>query len=243
MNYLSVRPLVLSNTLSHIWDRLNLPMLLFKEGLLTLIVQFLIVQVQSLPSSRNPTLATALLPPREGDNSPPATVHLPLEGNSFLNSQASNNNNITSNSVNNQTNSQGPSLNQTLAIPHLPPGEGSNSLPGTVHLPSEADGSPPQPSSTTTREENNSSQANSPPVTNNPQSSRASQAGHSNNPPRASRQGTRHSPRHQPTQPSPEACTTSREGTPSSTPPSRSSQGSSNEEPNPKWVINLPTNL
>ena len=36
MNYLSVRPLVLSNTLSHIWDRLNLPMLMFKEGLLTL---------------------------------------------------------------------------------------------------------------------------------------------------------------------------------------------------------------
>ena len=36
MNYLSVRPLVLSNTLSHIWDRFNLPMLLFKEGLLTL---------------------------------------------------------------------------------------------------------------------------------------------------------------------------------------------------------------
>ena len=36
MNYSSVRPLVLSNTLSHIWDRLNLPMLLFKEGLLTL---------------------------------------------------------------------------------------------------------------------------------------------------------------------------------------------------------------
>ena len=34
--YLSVRPLVLSSTLSHIWDRLNLPMLLFKEGLLTL---------------------------------------------------------------------------------------------------------------------------------------------------------------------------------------------------------------
>ena len=33
--YLSVRPLVLSSTLSHIWDRLNLPMLLFKEGLLT----------------------------------------------------------------------------------------------------------------------------------------------------------------------------------------------------------------
>ena len=34
--YLSVRPLVLSSTLSHMWVRLNLPMLLFKEGLLTL---------------------------------------------------------------------------------------------------------------------------------------------------------------------------------------------------------------
>ena len=32
--YLSVRPLLLSSTLSHMWDRLNLPMLLFKEGLL-----------------------------------------------------------------------------------------------------------------------------------------------------------------------------------------------------------------
>ena len=99
--------------------------------------------------------------------------------------------------------------------------------------------SPPQPRSTTAREENNSSQANSPPATNNPQSYRASQSGHSSNPPRASRQGSRHSPRHQPIQPSPEACATSREGTASSTPPSRSSQGSSNEEPNPKWVINL----
>ena len=35
-NYLRVKPLVFSNTLSHMWDRLNLPMLLFKEGLLTL---------------------------------------------------------------------------------------------------------------------------------------------------------------------------------------------------------------
>ena len=196
-------------------------------------------QVQSPPSSRNPTLATALLPPGEGDNSPPATVHLSPEGNSFLNSQANNINNITINSINNQTNSQGPSLNQTPAIAHLPPGEGSNSPPGAVHLPSEAGSSPPQSGSTPTREENNSSQATSPPVTNNPQSSRAPQAGHSNNPPRASRQGTRHSPRQQPTQPSLEACTTSREGNPTSTPPSRSNQGSSNEEPNPKWVINL----
>ena len=196
-------------------------------------------QVQSPPSSRNPTPATALLPPREGDNSPLATVHLSPEGNSFLNSQANNINNITINSINNQTNSQGPSLNQTLAIAHLPPGEGSNSLPGAVHLPSEAGSSSPQSGSTPAREENNSSQATSPPVTNNTQSSRAPQAGHSNNPPRASRQGTRHSPRQHPTQPSLEACATSREGNPTSTPPSRSNQGSSNEEPNPKWVINL----
>ena len=214
-----------------------------KEGNITSNNITLNRQVQSPPSSHNPTPATALLPPREGDNSPPATVHLPPEGNSSLNSQASNINNITSNSVNsvnsvnNQTNSQGPSHNQTLAIAHLPPGEGSNSPPGAVQLPLEASGSPPQPGSITAREENNSSQASSPP--NNPQSYRASQAGHSSNPPKASRQGTRHSPRHQPTQPSPEACTTSREGTPSSTLPNRSSQGSSNEEPNPKWVINL----
>ena len=201
-------------------------------------------QVRSPPNSRNPTPATALLPPREGDISPQATVHPPREGNSSFNNQASNNNNTTSNSVNsntvsNQTNSQGPSHNQTLAIAHLPPGEGSNSPPGAVQLPSEATSSPPQPRSTTTREENNSSQANSSPATNNPQSYRASQSGHSSNPPRASRQGSRHSPRHQPIQPSPEACATSREGTASYTPPSRSSQGSSNEEPNPKWVINL----
>ena len=152
--------------------------------------------VQSPPNPRNPTPATAL-PPREGDNSPQATVHPPLEGNSSINNQASNNNNTTSNSVNsipvcNQTNSQGPSHNQTPVIAHLPPGEGSNSPPGAVQLPLEATSSPPQLRSTTAREENNSSQANSPPVTNNPH--RASQSGHSSKPPRASRQGTRHPP-------------------------------------------------
>ena len=145
-------------------------------------------QFQSPPNSCNPTPATALLPPGEGDNSPPATVHPPLEGNSSINNQASNNNNTTSNSVNsnpvsNQTNSQGPSHNQTPAIAHLPPGEGSNSPPGAVQLPLEATSSPPQPRSTTAREENNSSQANSPPATLNPQSHRASQSGHNSNPP------------------------------------------------------------
>ena len=160
-----------------------------KEGNITSNNITLNRHVQSLPSSCNPTPATALLSPREGDNSPLATVPLPPEGNSSLNNQASNINNITSNSVNsvnpvnNQTNSHGPSHNQTPAIAHLPPREGSNSPPGAVQLPLEASGSPPQPSSTTAREENNSSQASSPPVTNNPQSSRASQAGHSINPP------------------------------------------------------------
>ena len=168
-----------------------------KEGNITNIT--LNRQVQSPPNSCNPTPATALLPPGEGDISPQATVHPPREGNSSFNNQASNNNNTTSNSVNpntvsNQTNSQGPSHNQTPAIAHLPPGEGSNSPPGAVQLPSEATSSPPQPRSTTTREENNSSQANSPPATNNPQSYRASQSGHSSNPPRASRQGSRHPP-------------------------------------------------
>ena len=140
-------------------------------------------QVQSPPSSCNPTLATALLPPGEGSNSPPATVHLSPEGNSFLNSQANNTNNITINLINNQANSQGLSPNHTPAIAHLPPREGSNSLPGAVHLPSEDDSSSQQTGSTPAREENNSSQATSPPITNNPQSSRAPQAGHSNNPP------------------------------------------------------------
>ena len=51
-----------------------------KEGNITSINITLNRQVQSPPSSCNPTLATALLPPREGDNSPPATVPLPPEG-------------------------------------------------------------------------------------------------------------------------------------------------------------------
>ena len=110
--------------------------------------------VQSPPNPRNPTPAAALLPPGEGDNSPPATAHPPPEGNSSLNNLASNSNsNTISNSANsinpvnqvsNQTISQGPSHNQTPAIAHLPPGEGSNPPPGAVQLPSEANSSPPQ---------------------------------------------------------------------------------------------------
>ena len=103
-----------------------------KEGNITInsnnITLNRLVLVQSPPNPHNPTPATALLPPGEGDNSPPATAHPPLEGNSSLNNLASNSN-TTSNSVNsvsNQTISQGPSHNQTPAIAHLPPGEGSN---------------------------------------------------------------------------------------------------------------------
>ena len=146
-------------------------------------------QAQFPANSRNPTPATALLPPGEGSNSPPATVHLSSEGDSSLNSQANNNitnNNITNiiiNSVNSQANSQGLSPIHTLAIAHLPPGEGSNSLPGAVHLPLEGNSSPQSTSSTPAREENNSSQATPPPVTSNPQSSSSPQAGQGNNPP------------------------------------------------------------
>ena len=202
------------------------------------------MQAQSPANSHNPTPATALLPPGEGSNSPLATVHLSSEGDSFLNSQANNNitnnniANITINSVNSQTNSQGLSPIHTPAIAHLPLREGSNPLPGAVHLPPEGDSSPQSTSSTPAREENNSSQAIPPPVTSNPQSSSSPQSGQGNNPPGqvGKALGT---PRQQPIQPSQEACATSREGNPTSTPPSRSNQGSSNEEPNPKWVINL----
>ena len=192
-----------------------------------------------------PTPAIALLPPGEGSNSPPGAVQLPSEANSSPPQLL--------NQANNQTIIQGPPHLPTPGIAHLPPGEGSNSLPGAAQLPSEANSSPPhplnnqtirqvqtpaiahlppgegsnsppgavqlhseansspphppQPRSSTAREENNSSQAS-----NNPH--RASQAGHNSNPPRANRQGTRFPPRLQTTQPSPEACATSREGPP-----------------------------
>ena len=68
---------------------------------------------------RNPTPATALLPPGEGSNSPLATGHLLLEGTGQV---------IGS--------------HPTQAIAHLPPREGSNSPPATVHLPSEGNSSP-----------------------------------------------------------------------------------------------------
>ena len=65
MNYLSVRPLVLSNTLSHIWDRLNLPMLLFKEGLLTLMSNKPLTPVQRSVLAKGPNFAVT---PRQPPN-------------------------------------------------------------------------------------------------------------------------------------------------------------------------------
>ena len=65
------------------------------------------------------------------------------------------------------------------------------------------------------------------------------QAGQSNNPTNYPRQGSRHPPRQSPPQASQEVQTTSREGNNSTNPPARHPQGSSKEEPNPKWVINL----
>ena len=106
----------------------------------------------------NPTLATALLPPREGSNSPPATGNLLPEGTGLpqANSQAiahlppregSNSPPATDHLLPGgtglpQANSQVIDSHPTPAIAHLPPKEGSNSHPATVHLPSEGS-SPP----------------------------------------------------------------------------------------------------
>ena len=106
----------------------------------------------------NPTLATALLPPGEGSNPPPATGNLPLEGTGLpqANNQAtahlppregSNSPPATGHLLPGgtslpQSNSQVIGSHPTPAIAHLPPKEGSNSPPATVHLPSEGNSSP-----------------------------------------------------------------------------------------------------
>ena len=113
------------------------------------------------------------------------------------------------------------------AIAHLPPREGSNSpVAGSssqaiAHLPP-GEGSNSTPTLLPSRE------GGSPP-----------QAGQSNNQNRSGRQGLRHSNRHRATQTSQENNTVSQEDNTTTTPPTRHPQGSSNEDPNPKWVINL----
>ena len=106
----------------------------------------------------NPTPATALLPPGEGSNSPPATGNLLPEGTGppQANSQAtahlppregSNSPPTTGHLLPGgtslpQANSQVIGSHPTPVIAHLPPEEGSNSPLATVHLPLEGS-SPP----------------------------------------------------------------------------------------------------
>ena len=161
----------------------------------------------------NPLLAIAHLPPREGSNSLPATAHLPSEESSSSQATA--------------LLPSGEGSNSLLAIAHLPSGEGSSSSQATVLLPS--------------REDSNSSQAtvllptskgcSNPQVTNSPrqvnltmllgQSGRAAGVPPGTGPPSHPRR----------TAPSP--------GKTTPLLPLVAPQGSSNEEPNPKWVINL----
>ena len=108
------------------------------------------------------------------------------------------------------------------AIVHLPSGEGSNSPLVTAHLPPEEGSSSSQ------------SSAHPPPG----QGNSSLQAGQSNNQARSVRQGSRSSTRHRAPR-LPRRIALSPRKTPLPLPPSRPPQGSSNEEPNPMWVINL----
>ena len=106
----------------------------------------------------NPTPATAVLPPMEGSNSPPATGNLLPEGTGLpqANNQAtahlppregSNSPLVTGHLLPGgtglpQSNSQVIGSHPTPAIAHLPPGEGSSSPPATVHPSLEGNSSP-----------------------------------------------------------------------------------------------------
>ena len=120
----------------------------------------------------------------------------------------------------------------------LPPGEASPSL-ATALPPGEASTPPASTLPPSTREGITLSQANTPPqATSHSYSLRSTQSGQASNTTRASRQGNRcpltigqlRLPRRSTLPPG--------KATPP-TPPSRPPQGSSKEEPNPKWVINL----
>ena len=203
-----------------------------------------------LPSgegSNSSLKATAHLPPREAGSSSQATAHLP-SGDRSSSSQA----------IAHLPHREG--SNSPLATAHLPPGEGSGSSQTTAHLPPGEAGSssqatahlPPREGSSTSQaiahlpsgEASSSSHANNYPS---PGEGRGnSQAGQVGNQVRSGRQGFRHSTRHRASQASQENSSASQadstnswEGTPTPTIPKRLPQGSSNEEPNPKCVINL----
>ena len=139
----------------------------------------------------------------------------------------------------------GEGSNSSQATAHLPSREGSNSPPATAHLPPGEGSSFSQATAHLAPGEGNSSSQS----TTHPSLGEGSgnpQAGQGSNQARSGRQGLRHSTRHRtPRLPNGNSTASqvgsanSWEGTPTSTIPSRLPQGSSNEEPNPKWVINL----
>ena len=173
-----------------------------------------------LPSgegSNSPPQATAHLPPREGSSISQAIAHLP----------------------------SGEGSNSSQATAHLPSREGSGSSQATAHLPTGEAGSSPQATAhLPTREGSSTSQATPHPSSG--EGSSHSQAGQAGNQARSGRQGFRHSTRHRAPQAPQENSaasqadsTSSQEGNTTPTLPNRLPQGSSNEDPNPKWVINL----
>ena len=206
-----------------------------KEGNITRVSNNNSIQAaNNLAASRQ---AGAHLPSGEGSNTPPASPLLsPGEGDGPRASQAGL-------GLGTHLPSGEGSNSSPQATAHLHPGEGSNISQATAHLPPREAGS----SSLATAhllpgEGSISSQANTDPSPGEGKGN--SQAGQLGNQVRSDKQGFRHSTRHRSPQASQENSaasqadsTNSREGTP--TPTNKLPQESSNEEPNPKWVINL----
>ena len=170
-------------------------------------------QVPGIPPNSIPAIAH--LPSGEGSNSLPAAAHLPLgEGSSSSQAIAhlpSREGDNSSQATALLPSSEGSSSSQAIA--HLPSGVGSNSSQATALLPSSEGNSIPQ-------------------ATNSPQ------AGQISNPTRSVRQGHRHPPGTG--HPSlPRRIAPSPGKTTPLLPLPVAPQGSSKEEPNPKWVINL----
>ena len=179
----------------------------------------------------NSLLAAALLPSGEGSSSSQAITLLPTQEGS------------NSTLADSQSQSGTPPLNSPPAIAHLPPSKGSNSSPATAHLPlGEGSSSSQAIALLPSGEGSNASQATAllpSKGSSIPQATSSPQAGQFSNPNRSVRQGHRHSSRHRAPQSSQENSTISWEDKPTTTNPNRPPQGSSDEEPNPKWVINL----
>ena len=170
-------------------------------------------------------VSSTYLPSREGSSSSQAIAHLPHREGSG-----------SSQAIAHLPPREGSSISQAIA--HLPPGEGSSSPLETVHLPpGEGSSSSQDTAHLPPAEGNSSSQATTCPSLG--EGSGNPQAGQSSNQARSGRQGFRHSTRHRALQASQENSGISQEDNPTTTIPNRLPQGSSNEEPNPKWVINL----